>query len=514
MPFQPAYDGQFPSLGWGVVEHVEHYLGIELLREQAERLVHLYRIDLHGDRVIRRSALRRPKGAGKSPEGGYIGFAELTGPVIFDGWDADGQPVGRPHPNAWVQFAAVSEDQTDNVLVWLYELLADHSSTIDDLGLDLGRTRIYLKDRPGRIEPVTAAAGSREGQPVTFAVLDQTESWKRENGGVRLAAVLRRNAAKTGGWTYELQNAPEPSDGSVASQTARAWERGQAGVFFDTREPRSVPKDLTDRPKLIEALRDVYGESAERGFVNLERLADECVDADTDPSDAYRFYLNIEWVASSSAFDYERWTALAMPGLVVPDQSLVVAGVDGARFDDALAIVATDVESGHQWPIGIWERPENAGEDYEHPVDAIDGAMIGFFETYDVWRVYVDPQYIDHLFTRWQGRWGDKVVLPWYTNRPRQIGHALRRYRSAQVGGDLSHDGDGVFARHIRNARRRPQNVRDDEGRPLWTLDKPAPQLKMDAAMAGGLSWEARSDAIAAGALDKRKKRSGRAAFF
>lgn len=499
MPFVPAYEGQFPSLGPLVGQHIEQHLGITLLEEQAIRLFHLYRVDRLGHRVIRRAALRRPKGFGKSPEGAYIGFAELTGPVTFAGWDAKGQPVGRPHPSPWVQFAAVSADQTDNVLVWLYETLADRPSTLADLAIDLGRSRIYLRNRPGRIEPVTAAAGSREGQPITFGVLDQTESWRRENGGVRLASTLRRNAAKTGGWTYELQNAPEPGDGSVAEQTSRAWERGQAGVYFDTRVPTKVP-DLNDRPALLDALAHVYGESASRGFVGLERLADECVDPDTDPADAYRFYLNTEWVASSAAFDEARWAALANPALVVSDRSLVVAGVDGARFDDALAIVATEVVSGHQFPVGIWERPEHAGEDYEHPVNEIDGAMTEFLERFDVWRVYVDPQWIDHLFTRWQGRWGDKRILPWYTNRPRQMGHALRRYRSAQVGGDLSHDGDGTFARHMRNARRKLQNVRDDQGRPLWTLAKPSPQLKIDAAMAGGLSWEARSDAIAAGA--------------
>jgi hypothetical protein len=40
--------------------------------------------------------------------------------------------------------------------------------------------------------------------------------------------------------------------------------------------------------------------------------------------------------------------------------------------------------------------PRLAPDDYEHPLDEIDGAMIEAFELYDVWRVYVDPQYIEH----------------------------------------------------------------------------------------------------------------------
>jgi hypothetical protein len=517
VPFQSRWDGDFPSLGRQVGPWIEHYLGIGLLSEQAHRLIRLYRIDpLTGARVFRRAALRAPKGKGKSPEGAYLGFAELCGPVMFDGWDANGQPVARPRTARdtfapWIQFAAASEDQTDNVLVWLFEVLRERADHIAELGVDLGRTRIYLQGRPGRIEPVTAAAGSREGQPVTFAVLDQTEAWHRQNGGVRLANVLRRNVGKTGGWSMELQNAPEPGDGSVADRTARAWERGQVGVYFESKQPSKIP-DLRDHEELLGALAEVYGESAlhnGRGWVDLERIAAECVDADTEPSDAYRFYLNVERPSEERAFDGQRWAELADPRIGVPDRVLIVIGVDGARFDDALGIVGTHVETGHQFVIGIWERPERAGDDYEHPVDEADGAVLEAFERWNVWRVYVDPQWIDHLFTRWQGRWGEKVVLPWYTNRPKQMAYSLRNYRAAMTGGDLSNDGHPLMAAHIRNARKMPHlQLKDEDGHPMWTIRKDyrGSPRKIDAAMAGDLSWEARSDAIAAGVLAKRQR--------
>lgn len=511
--FHPRWDGEFPSLGYQIGPWLEHYLGIELLQEQAERLVHLYRLDLAGNRVVRRAGLRAPKGKGKSPEGGYVGFAELCGPVMFDHWE-DGQPVGRPRGpqdtfTPWVQFAAVSEDQTDNVLVWLYETLHARETELEPLAIDLGRTRIYLTGRAGRIEPVTAAAGSREGQPITFTVMDQTEAWKKENGGLRLASVLRRNVGKSGGWSYELQNAPEPGDGSVADRTARAWERGQSGLHFDCVLPSKVP-ELADRPALLEALGEVYGEA--RRWVNLERIADECVDADTEPGDAYRFYLNVERPSSERAFDAERWAELmAEPTFVVPDRSLVVVGIDGARYDDALAIIATHVESGFQWTVDVIERPEDADDDYEHDPDRADGALSEVFDRFEVWRAYVDPQWIDHLMERWQGRWGEKTVLPWTTHRPRQMAFALRSYRSAMTSGTLHHDGSSVFASHIRNARREPHpGVKDDDGRPMWTIRKEfrGSPLKIDAAMAGCLSWEARGDAIAAGATAKKKYRA------
>jgi hypothetical protein len=103
-------------------------------------------------------------------------------------------------------------------------------------GIDNGRTRLYLTGRPGRLEPVTAAAGSREGQRLTFAVLDETHLWTRRNGGVKLAGTLRRNAAKMGGRTLETTNAPLLGEKSVAEQSGLA-----PGVMHYARRPSKEP---------------------------------------------------------------------------------------------------------------------------------------------------------------------------------------------------------------------------------------------------------------------------------
>ena len=58
------------------------------------------------------------------------------------------------------------------------------------------------------------------------------------------------------------------------------------------------------------------------------------------------------------------------------------------------------------------------------------------------------------------------------------------------------------MARHIGNACRRLTNLRDGEGERLYVICKERPDSphKIDGAMAADLSWEARTDAIAAGA--------------
>lgn len=259
-------------------------------------------------------------------------------------------------------------------------------------------------------------------------------------------------------------------------------------------------------------MKRVYGDSmsAPRGaswepWVDPDRIDGEIAALlPRDPQQAERWFLNRKQASEGAAFDLDRWKALADPRIVIADKALVVIGVDGARWDDALGMVATDVEQAHQWPLGIWEVPQSAPDDYEHPLHEVDGAMIDAFERFEIERVYVDPQYIETLFERWQGRWGDKKIQAWWMHRPKPAAFATRNYRAAQMASDLSHDGDSVMARHIANARRKKVNVKDEDNRQLFVIskDRPMSPRKIDGAAAGLLSWEARGDAIAAGALE------------
>jgi hypothetical protein len=111
-------------------------------------------------------------------------------------------PVAPAVP--WVQIAACSEDQaTSNVysLIWAW-LSENDSKAASELGIDLGRGRLFLKGTPGaKLEAVSSSWGAREGQRLTFGLLDETHNWLKSNGGHKLARVLRRNGAKRDGHT-------------------------------------------------------------------------------------------------------------------------------------------------------------------------------------------------------------------------------------------------------------------------------------------------------------------------
>jgi hypothetical protein len=130
----------------------------------------------------------------------------------------------------------------------------------------------------------------------------------------------------------------------------------------------------------------------------------------------------------------------------------------------------------------------------------VDACVRALFERYDVVRLYADPPYWESAVAQWAGDFPDRV-FEWFTNRPKAMSAALAAFSTALRDGSLSHDGSDDYARHVANARRRDLRERDDQGRPLWVVQKDRPDsiFKIDAAMAGVLSWEARTDALAAG---------------
>ena len=260
-------------------------------------------------------------------------------------------------------------------------------------------------------------------------------------------------------------------------------------------------------------LRKVYGDSAVKPrpdaewtpWVDLDRIDGEIVALlEHDPAQAERWFMNRILASEGAAFDFEAWKAKARKRKAPQKGARIVIGVDGALLDDALAVIGCEVATGFMWPLGIWERPPDAGPDYTHPKSEVDEVVDAAFEQYVVWRMECDDQWIEDLIERWQNRYGDKRVVVARTNRWRQIAWAVRNFEQA-VNGDseLTHSGDETLTRHIQNSRKRMLNVKDDRERPMHTLAKPAQQspLKVDGAMGAVIAWDVRGKAIAAGVV-------------
>lgn len=442
--------------------------------------------------------LVQPQGSGKSPFAAAIALAEAAGPVRFDGWDASGEPVGRPWATPLVAITAQSEDQAKNVWDALLPMVERSDSTLRaDVFSDIGVTRINLPNG-GQILPVTASSKSRQGARATFVVQDEVQGWDVMNKGVKLADTQYRSLAKMGGRFMQICNAWDPAEESVGQQT---WETG-LNVYKQMSEPG--PGSIKNQSDLDRMLRRVYTGSE---HVDLERIKDDIDNylKRNETANAERYFLNRIVPGEDYAFDRIRWAELEKAGYRPESKSSIVIGVDGARYRDALALVACEISTGFIWPLRIFERPDGAPDDYEHSFDEADGVLADAMNDFDVWRVYIDPgsQYanISPLVERWSARYGSKRILEWIMARPKPTCIAVRNFASAIMTGDLSHDGDETLTRHIGYARRYEMNVYDDDGHKMHSVKKehPTSPKKIDGAAAAIIAWEARGDALEAG---------------
>lgn len=325
MPWRaPSYSGEFPSLGWDVGDWIEEHCVIpdgehgaepyKLTDEMWRFLVFHYRLKLEAEAGqlatafrYRRSILVRPQKWGKSPLTAAIICAESLGPTVFDGWDAAGEPVGKPRETPRIQIAATTDQQAENVYRHLVPMIL--RGPLAELIPDAGVTRINLP-YGGGIEPVTSKATSRLGQPISFAIQDETGIWTKQNGGHALARTQRRGLAGMGGRSIETTNAWNPAELSVAQL---AFESRVTDIYRDYLKP---PAHLSYRNKQERRRihRYVYGDS---WWVDLDAIEGEAAEIlETAPADAERFFGNRVVAGSDTWLPLGMWEAAASDALV------------------------------------------------------------------------------------------------------------------------------------------------------------------------------------------------------
>jgi hypothetical protein len=555
MPWRgPEFEGERPTLGYYVLDWMIENLaqpgrddGSPFIptQEEADFLCDFY--ELHpvtGKRIVHRALLSRPRGWGKSPFVGAIALAEACADVVPDGFDAYGEPIGRPWHSIrtpLVRIAAVTEQQTDNTWVPLLEMARGRALSTD-YGLDVLDTVIYLPR--GQVSPITSSATSAKGDPACFASLDQTEEWKESNGGVRLAKVMRFNAAKLGGSIIETPNAFTPGEGSVAENSAADYQaildgRSKArGILVDHRE--APPEtDMTDEQSLVAGLRYAYGDSSdhpdgcvlhdppcEPGWSPIERLTSEFYDTSNEPQDLRADLLNQITHASDAWLSQPEVRAATDLDRVVEHGERIVLGFDGSRkrsrgVTDATALIGCRLSDGHVFEIGVWEQPKGwkpppgePGEGWQVPVVEVLATVHQTFDRYDVVGMYADPAKWESHVADWEAAYGPRLKVQSTRNHPIEwwmtggrstlIVRALEKFHTALTERELTLDGSSALVRHLLNSRRRTSK----SGLQIMKANPDSPD-KIDAAVAAVLAWQCRLDAIAAGLAVEAEEMGG-----
>ncbi len=521
----------WPSLGGQVVawikENLCHGPGDlrgEPVRMDAEKEALIWRMyevypqghPQAGRRRFKRVAISLRKGSSKTELLAWIAAAELhpDAPVRTVGWDGHGNPIGGGVVDPYIPLLAYTEEQSEELAYGALRVILQYSRVAKDF--DIGIERIMRIGGDGKAVALATAPDARDGARTTFVGCDETHRWTlprlRMAHRVSLANIPKRKAADA--WCLEITTAPAPGEGSVAEDTmeyARAVAEGRivdSKLFFFHRQA-SDSHDLSTPEGIRAAVLEASGPAAE--WSDIEGIVEQWNDPTADRAYLERVWLNRLVRSSERAFDAEKWKALARPDYKVPDGALITLGFDGSRYNDATALIGCEVETGHLFTLGIWERPAKA-EDWEVPEAEVGAAVADAMERYEVWRGYFDPPYWETTVAEWAGRYGDDKVFYWRTNRTRPMAAAVAAFNSALLAGEMSHDGNRQLGAHIGNACRRTVTVRDEKGEPLWTIYKERPDSphKIDGAMAAILAWEARRDAMAAGITQSQRYRDAR----
>lgn len=473
MPWRgPGQPGEFPTLGYIAGDWIEAHVVIPdgaqrgtpylLTDEMWRHLIWCYRLRPNAmphpvyprpndGRLYRGSQLRRVQKWGKDPLGAAKSIFHALGPAQFDGWDSSGEPVGRPIPTPWVQILATSEDQTDNMFRPLYRMLGE-GPLADTPGLDIGETRIKLPNGDGWIEPVTASARSRLGNPITHGAITEPHLMTESSGDLATVRAMKRGLTGMGGDWGEYTNAWDPSEHSAAQATAEA---ARPDVYLDHSPAADRPAvDLLDDLAVRERIVIAYGDSARSagGWVNEDDVYADVIAADTGEGEARRYFLDEITEGDRVAVSAVRWDALARLGAALVPGDAIAIGFDGSRTRDWTALLACRISDCLWVPLALWDPADYGGQVPEADVDrALDDAMAA----YVVWHVVGDPYYWQPSMKRWDGKYGNNpagkpVVIDFPTAGERRMDEAIELQETVIRSGEFGHDGDRRITAHAK----------------------------------------------------------------
>lgn len=553
----PALDAEpWPTLGPQVCDFIEERAIFgpgDLMGEpaviSAEKRAIIYRAyevyppghEFAGRRRFKRVGWSVRKGMAKTELLAWVCYAELhpEGPVRGDGFDAHGNPVGRPVQSPYIPMLAYSKEQVEELAYGVLTAVCTEGPDADLFDVSLERIlRLSARGRDdGKAVPLANSPNARDGARTTFQAFDEPHRMYlpriREAHETMNNNLPKRPAADA--WSFYVGTAGQLGQNSIAEDLyheAQSMARGEVSeprFFFFHRDAGKVHRgkekdaeghNLETKKGRLAAISEATGPEGEWGPGQFSDIAELYTRPKTDKSYWERVQLNLWVQGDAQAFDPD--LLRKTPG-TIPLGSLVTAGFDGARFKDSTAIVITDVLSGKQQLYAMWERPPDA-EVWEVPVLEVDAVVDQLFYEYDVWRWNGDPPHWLESHATWAGKYPQ--VEEWFTHRIRAMAFAVRDYGDSLKDGSITFADDETPAlnspfpgetmgdaliRHVGNAGRKLVNIFDaaedaDEtiegadvtrGRQLFILQKLHESRKFDACMAAILSWQARIAALA-----------------
>ena len=182
-------------------------------------------------------------------------------------------------------------------------------------------------------------------------------------------------------------------------------------------------------------------------IMNQEEMATSC--RQMPESEFIRYRLN-GWTSTENAFlPAGSWDALEDSEKALEPGDPVVLGFDGAWRNDSTALVAIRITDLHVEPLGCWEAPPG-DQHWRAPTSEIEEAIRQAAKLYAVREITMDPFRWEQSLQSLSDEGFPIVEFP--TNAKARIIPATGAFWNLVMDGKISHNGDPVLARHLKNA--------------------------------------------------------------
>lgn len=431
-------------------------------------------------RRYRRALIGLPSGAGKTELAAALAHFFL---------------LGQTHRSPLVVISAASKGQAG--LVYGAARAMSEESAILKKYTDAGVDAITLRGQPGRMQRVSAADGTNDGQRPSCLIADELHEWSESKNTFQ---VLTKGTAKrvdsmqiyisTAGWDKD-------------TICGRLYEHGKKmqrnevrddGFFFYWRE---APEGAdADAEATWRAAHPAAGD-----FMSIEALREK---RNEMPDPVFRRYFLNQWTEVQNAWlKAGQWQACERKAEAALEPGLpTFIAWDAATEDDSTAIVAGQLyereevdEDGDtvrrlrlRLVARIWERPINPAtnkplEKWQLPIGQCLAYLRELNEAHDVKAIGFDPQFVSWEANELEG---EGLPMAKFPQSPGRMAEASQMLYSRIAREEITHSGDPAFARHIRNAVAEQLK----SGSASWRLVKGKAKRKMDATVAAAMvAW-------------------------
>lgn len=477
-------------------------------------LLALFAIGADGLRLVRWALIGIAKKNGKTELCAALALYFAFGPS---------GPDGLPEPSALVVVAAGNDDQADLVF-GAASTMAKLSPTLSQI-LEVFESEIVCPTLPGsRVVRVAAAAkktsSTLDGKNIYVVICDELHCW--EGGGARIVWDVLTNGGVTRRQPMVLQITTAGFDKDTICGEQYAYGRSvavgeisdPAYLFWWVEAPEGA--DHRD-PAVIEASNPSFGTT-----VTIDFYLDQ---ASKKTEAVFRRYFLNQWTeASESWLEAGQWELLSVGPFTFAPGSALWVGTDAATKHDSTAHVvaqwhdctpecpgwnASDVARAAaglpsrklRLKAQIWERPYDPAtrrpvEEWRLPIAEVEAFLRDLAAEFGLGTSGVRScGYDPALFERSaQALTADGIPMEEVPQSDARMVPACQGLFQMITEQLIEHDGDPVFARHLRSA----VAVQARGGGGGWRLAKGKTRKKMDAAIAAAIATRlAVSDAAA-----------------